>query len=269
MAGKFPYRWTRSSMTFDIDFYPEGASEKAAFALRDSGVFRRATAQAFQIVVNEQANGPDMLLLGGQASASLQFGPVTTRLIATGANVTQPELLLRTQLDGLNVSVHNTDIVVNSGGRAAYASEFRYANVIAENLVATRSAAWPLTISGEYQYNLGASSANDTALSFRVDAGRNQRSGDWLLGYHLFRVEQEAILSGLGESDWRAPSNVLQQRFFAARTIHPQVQALVTLYRGRTLDSTVPGALLAPGLVPGQSDPWTNRWYFDVAYRFR
>src|SRR5262245_29635414 len=32
-AGKFPYTWLRSSMTFDVDFYPEGLSERFSFNL--------------------------------------------------------------------------------------------------------------------------------------------------------------------------------------------------------------------------------------------
>ena len=81
-------------------------------------------------------------------------------------------------------------------------------------------------------------------------------------------MEQDAILSALGESDWRAPSNVLQQRFAVNRMVHPNVQLSFTLYRGRTLDSSLPGALLAPNLTRGLGDPWMNRVYLDVTYKY-
>lgn len=267
-AGKFAYPWTRSSMTFDVDFYPEGASERTSFTFRN-GPLKRITAQAFQVVVNEQASGPDMRVLGGQASGTLQIGRLSTRMVTTAMTITQPELLLRSQLLGANVGVRNTNVIIGTGASARYASQFRYLNVMAENTLPTGRAAWPLTITAEWQRNLGAVGPDHTGWSLRADTGRNQRPGDWQLGYHFFRVGQEAILSGLGESDWRGPSNVLQQRIFAARTLHPQVQALVTWYRGRTLDTGAPGALLAPGLTAGMPDPWTNRWYFDMAYRFK
>ena len=76
------------------------------------------------------------------------------------------------------------------------------------------------------------------------------------------------ILAAFGESDWRAPSNVLQQRFEANRIMNRNIQLGVTLYRGRSLDSSLPGALLAPNLPPSAADPWTNRFYFDVTYRY-
>jgi hypothetical protein len=126
----------------------------------------------------------------------------------------------------------------------------------------------PVTVSLEYQRNLHAVSDRDTARSFRLDAGRAQQRGDWQFGWHFFDVEQESIMSALGESDWRAPSNVAQHRYAVNVMLHDQVQALFTWYRGRTLDTSAPGALLVPGLVPGRREPWANRLYFDVLYRF-
>ena len=84
----------------------------------------------------------------------------------------------------------------------------------------------------------------------------------------MFRVEQDAILSALGESDWRAPSNVLQQRFAVDRMVHPNVQLSFTLYRGRTLDRNLQNALVAPNLPSAMGDPWTNRVYLDVTYKY-
>jgi hypothetical protein len=134
--------------------------------------------------------------------------------------------------------------------------------------VTTPGAKWPVVIGLEFQHNLEAAATLDSAKSFRIDVGRAQQRGDWVLSWHIFRVEQDAILAAFGESDWRAPSNVLQQRFEVNRMVSPNVQLGVTLYRGRTLDSTLPGALLAPNLTPSLSDPWMNRFYFDVTYRY-
>jgi hypothetical protein len=105
-------------------------------------------------------------------------------------------------------------------------------------------------------------------VSLRLDAGRALQRGDWDFGWHIFRVEQDAILAGLGESDWRAPSNVLQHRIAIDRMVDPRVQLSFTLYRGKTLDPALPGALLAPGLPMGSRDPWVNRFYWDVTYRY-
>jgi hypothetical protein len=46
------------------------------------------------------------------------------------------------------------------------------------------------------------------------------------------------------------------------------VQLGFTLYRGRTLDPTLRGALTAPGFAFGVQEPWVNRAYFDITYRY-
>jgi len=268
-AGKFPYPWVRSSMTFDVDFYPEGASEKASFDLRRAGVLRSVSAQAMQVVINEQAVGPDMLLIGGQGSATLALGSrLTTRALVTSVDIRRPEFILRSQFDGTNVGVKNTNAIVGQGSTAQYASAFRYANLIVENAVRTPWPAFPVTASVEYQRNTRAASSRHTATSLRVDTGRGLHHGDWLLSWHAFRVEQDAIVSALGESDWRAPSNVVQHRFGITYTAQDHVQALFTWYRGRTLDTSLPGAVVVPGIQPGAREPWANRLYFDILYRF-
>ena len=269
-AGKFPYPWVRSSMTFDIDFYPEGAGQRFSFDFKDTGAFKNVSFQALQVVVNEQANTSDAMLIGGQGIGVLRFAErVTTRVIATGIDIKRPEHVLRSQLDGSNVGVRNTNVITVDGGRAFYASNFRYANAIIENAIRTGWESLPVTVSLEYQRNLRAfASARDTAKSFRLDAGRAQRRGDWQFGWHLFDVEQESIMSALGESDWRAPSNVRQHRFGLAYMAHDRVQGIFTWYRGRTLDTNAPGALLVPGISAGNREPWANRLYFDVLYRF-
>ena len=267
-AGKFPYPWVRSSLTFDVDFYPEGATEKFTFKIPNAGALKHVSFQAMQIVANEQANGPDTLLLGGQAIAGLRAGRVATRVIATGFDIKRPEHVLRAQLDGSDVGVRNTNLLAGGPAAPAYASAFRYANVMVENEITTAWPSLPVTATVEWHRNLRAATARDEAASFRLDAGRPQRRGDWLFGWHVFRVEQEAIMSGFGESDWRAPSNVVQHRFATAVNLHDRVQALLTWYRGRTLDRDVTGAVLVPNLRSGARDPWANRLYFDLLYRY-
>lgn len=267
-AGKFPYPWLRSSMTFDVDFYPEGASERVSFDAKHAGPLRSVSAQAFQVVVNEQASAPDMLLVGGQAMSTWKVGAMTTRVALTAIDIKRPELILRSQIDGSNVGVKNTNAIIVDASGQRYASGFRYANVIVEEGVQTPWPTFPIAAAIEYHRNLRAVSARDSAASARLDVGRQQKRGDWTFSWHTFRVEQDAIVSAMGESDWRAPSNVLQHRLGVIYTMQDHFQALFTLYRGRTLDSSLPGAVLIPGWKPGPSEPYANRFYFDLNYRF-
>ena len=256
-------------MTFDVDLFPEGLTERFSFDLKKTGALKNVSVQGMQLVVNEQAAGPDSMIVGSQITARLQPVPrVTTLLAFTAMDFKRPEYLLRSQLTGANLGTRNTNAVVLDGGQAFYASRFRYANVIVENTIQTAWIAMPLTAAMEYQRNLRAVSSRNSGASFRLEAGRRQQKGDWSFGLHVFRVEQDAIVGAFGESDWRAPSNVIQHRYSITRMLHPNVQAGFTWYRGRTLDSTLPGAILAPGLLPGRRDPWASRMYFDAIYRF-
>ena len=268
-AGKFPYPWLRSSMTFDVDLYPEGLSERFSFGVDGAGPLKNVGLQGFELIVNEQPLDQHMTVVGGQATAMLQLIPrVSTTIAATGVGIQHPEFMLRALLDGSDVGVRNTNAIVIKNGLPYYASGFRYVNAIAESAIRTAWDRLPVTVGLEYQHNLHAVSDRDTALSLRLDAGRAQRRGDWDFGWHVFRVEQDAILAGLGESDWRAPSNVLQHRYAVDWMARDRVQLSFTLYRGRTLEATLPAALVAPGLPAGLRDPWVNRMYLDITYRY-
>ena len=268
-AGKFPYNWVRSSMTYDVDLYPEGASEKASFDLKHAGLLKNVGIQALQLIVNESASGPDTTIVGGQATARVSVvSRMSSQVAVSLFDVRRPESLLRAQAAGTNTGTRNTNAVSTIDGQLFYASGFRYVNAILENAVRTKWEAWPALVALEYQHNLRATNDRDTAASARFEIGRQQKAGDWLTSVHVFRVEQDAIVSALGESDWRGPSNVLQHRYSVFRMLHKNVQAAFTWYRGRTLDTSVPGAILAPGLAPGRRDPWASRMYFDVIYRY-
>jgi hypothetical protein len=268
-AGKFPYTWIRSSMTFDVDFYPEGLSQRFSFDLHNAGVLKNVGVQGFELIANEQPIDQHMTIVGTQLTARTQLSHwLTTGIAATGLNIHNPDLMLHDLLSGNDIGVKNTNQIVMNNGVASYVSGFRYANVIVDNTIRTPWPALPVAAGFEYQHNLRAASNRDTAWSLRFDAGRAQKQGDWDFGWHIFRVEQEATLAGLGESDWRAPTNVLQNRYGVDWMVRNNVQLSFTLYSGRTLDSTLPGALLAPSLPAGRRDPWTNRMYFDVTYRY-
>ncbi len=268
-AGKFPYTWLRSTMTFDVDIFPEGASERFSFNLHHSGALKNISIQGLQLIAHERAAGSDALITGGQGTILLNPAKRVSTVVAfTGLNFKNPEHVLRSQLSGTDAGTQVTNAFVTRGGDAFYASRFLYANTIVENTIQTGIESMPITAAFEYQRNLRAASSRDSGVSLRVEMGRREKRGDWGFGWHVFRVEQDAILSAFGESDWRAPSNVIQHRFSLTRMVHPNVMLGWTWYRGRTLDLTLSNAVLAPGLKAGQRDPWTNRMYLDAIYRF-
>src|SRR4029077_20885101 len=83
-GGKFAYPWQRTSVTFDPDLNPEGFDEKLSFDLHKVPGVQNVTFQAMQLLFNE-ANGTgglyhghDSFAVGGQVSARLKLGLLTT-----------------------------------------------------------------------------------------------------------------------------------------------------------------------------------------------
>jgi hypothetical protein len=76
-GGKFAYTWARTSLTLDPDINPEGFNQKLSWDLKTPFV-KNFTVQGLQLLYNEVAKGDDSFALGGNVSATLQFGPLST-----------------------------------------------------------------------------------------------------------------------------------------------------------------------------------------------
>ena len=112
-----------------------------------------------------------------------------------------------------------------------------------------------------------------------ISIGQQKNRGDIQVGYAWLRHEQDATIASFNESDQRAPSNILQHRIYALWRIRQNTTAAFTFWHGRTLDPFLQNATLAPQLqvkdptaahylAPGQSEPWLNRFQFDLIYTF-
>ena len=112
-----------------------------------------------------------------------------------------------------------------------------------------------------------------------ISIGQQKKRGDIQAGYAFLRHEQDATIASFNESDQRAPSNILQHRVYALWRIRQNTTAAFTWWHGRALDPFLQNATLAPSLqvsdptkahylAPGQSEPWLNRFQFDLIYTF-
>ena len=77
-----------------------------------------------------------------------------------------------------------------------------------------------------------------------------------------------AGLASFTESEQRAPTNVLENRFYVAWKMHPNTVASYNLWVGRTLNTNLQHAIPVPGSTAGQDDPYLKRMQFDVLYWF-
>jgi hypothetical protein len=106
------------------------------------------------------------------------------------------------------------------------------------------------------------------AYGFDVSLGQTKNKGDFQIGYAYLRQEQDSAIASFVESDQRAPTNILQHRFYALYKMNPNTVASFTFWRGRTLNTALENAVLAPGIKQGDLDHSLNRLQFDIIYSF-
>jgi len=217
---------------------------------------------------------------------------------------------------GPNGMTNATYVSVDSAGNVTglhFLSNFLYADLILNNQFKTPWARLPINLLVEYENNLNAAShpfdytsANTTATptanqfltqsaaqaATRLDLGKQshayladvsigqqKKKGDIQVGYAWLRDEQDAVISSWAESDQRAPTNILQHRFYGLWRVAPNTTASFTWWHGRTLNPFLQNAALAPQLqltdstkshflAPGSEEPWLNRLQFDLIYTF-
>ena len=195
-GGKFAYTWNRTSVTFDPDLNPEGFSEKASWDLH-TPILKNFTIGLMQMMFNEASTASDSYALGGQGSARLQIGPLTTTPSFTLIKWNNPSAVL--QASGFAVQANkigNTTtgtinaggegpgcaggsagstalpsfpncafgpngmtnaIFTDSSGKPRFRSGFLYADFILNNQVKTHITRLPLNLLLEYEDNLDAS----------------------------------------------------------------------------------------------------------------
>ena len=240
--------------------------------------------------------GGDSYAAGGQASAKLQ---VTKRWSLTPAytilNWHNNDVILNQPTGvtgstttsaafGPNGITNATVTVGTAGGQTIrrFYSQFLYSDLILDNTIKTNMAKFPVRVLIEYLDNLNAQDhpllSNGTVATdlgrqshvYRVEAtiGQQTAKGDLQFTYSWHRQEQDSVLASFDESDQRAPTNILQHMFIAAYRVRSNTTLQGTVWLGRTLNSALQNAVLAPGITAGQTEPYLKRMQFDVVYSF-
>src|SRR5882724_10306004 len=179
-------------------------------------------------------------------------------------------------------------LVVDSKNIPHFASGFLYADFIINNQFKTPFKRLPLNVVGEFEDNLDAiahplGNPNSTtgvvpvlsqfgkqalAYSLDVSVGQTLHKGDIQVGYAWLRQEQDSAIASFVESDQRAPTNILQHRFYALYRLNPNTTAGFTFWRGRTLNTALQNAVFPASVKAGQTDKYLNRLQFDIIYSF-
>lgn len=294
-GGKFAFNWQKTVLTFDSDVNPEGFTVKLSkdFSHR---VLKNVTVQPILLMYNEVGGGPDSNAVGGQFLARLQLGqrftltpsytvlnwngsdaiaqaafpvtlpnPNTTPVgTPTATPTSQPVRVLNSN------AFTNASVIIGTGAaqRRGFVSDFMYSDLILNLGIKTPWSRFPVAVIGEYEKNLRARVPEDTLYYVEASIGQTRNKNDVQLGYMYNHVEQDAVMSQFVESDNRAPTNILNHRFYFNWALSPAVTASYTLFVGRTLDTSLQNAVRAPGVAAGATEPWLKRMQIDLVYKF-
>jgi hypothetical protein len=173
-------------------------------------------------------------------------------------------------------------VTIDAAGKAHFRSEFNYLDVIVNNQIKTGYDRFPLNILLEFEDNLGAADhplsstgavltglgKQDHAYLVDVSVGQLKNKNELQVGYAWGRQEQESVIASFNESDQRAPTNILQHRIYANYKLRSNTVASFTLWHGRTLNSALLDSVRGPGVAAGATEPYLNRFQFDLIYSF-
>jgi hypothetical protein len=180
---------------------------------------------------------------------------------------------------------------VDAKGVPHFYSGYNYADFIINNQIQTGFARLPVNLIAEFLDNLDAEDhplgtkgqvltdlgSQNKEYGFDFSVGQVKNKNDIQVGYAWFREEQDAAIASFVESDQRAPTNVLQNRFYALWKLRANTVASFTWWHGRALNTYLENNVAlfnnyntgVPTISKaGQQEPYLNRLDFDLIYTF-
>lgn len=275
-GGKFAAPWESTALTMDPDVSVEGFAQSYAYS--GDGRLERFSLVGFQLPMREAAGEPDSYLAGAQAGARFRLGE-RGRLgfTAAGLHFVRPDPLARALGDLITPALPNSNrLVRDAEGRVTgYASRFLLVDLLAraEYLFSPR---WPLRLDFNFVRNTRAIDGESDGYWAELILGRAAEPGEFRFSYLFTRIERDAVLAALNESDLRASTNVLNHRLIFRYRAAPRVILDYSLMVGRLArPELTPELVPAPRragclLVPAVNcrDPYLKRMQFDATYRF-
>jgi Putative porin len=286
-----PFSWWTTTASFSATKWnrPDAILQSSAFAVAattGSKVIQipivpvpltPPTTTPVTITINVPGEGQGCQTPKGAATGSATVGglPVAVPIVITPPCIFSP--------NGMTNA-----LVVDSKNVPHFASGFLYADFIINNQFKTPFKRLPLNVVGEFEDNLdaiahplgnpdavtgiapvlGQFGKQALAYSLDVSVGQTLHKGDIQVGYAWLRQEQDSAIASFVESDQRAPTNILQHRFYALYRLNPNTTAGFTFWRGRTLNTALQNAVFPASVKAGQTDKYLNRLQFDIIYSF-
>ena len=208
-GGKWAYTWARTSLTLDPDINPEGFNQRLSWDF-SSPFLKNLTVQAMQLLYNEVAKGDDSFALGGNASATFKFGPLTTTPSFTLIDWGFPDAILNASAFATQATTSGSPAIPISGegpgcatgsllssvppcaiasngmtnativdakGQRHFLSGYEYADFILNSQLQTGLSRFPLNLLLEYENNLkGAPHPLDSKGNIIASIGSQNQS---------------------------------------------------------------------------------------------
>ena len=197
LAGKMANPFVPSAKTdlvWDLDVNPEGLALNHTLELSETlSVF--ATAGHFWLA--EHSGGADTTLVAGQAGVKASLSETVT--LTAGASLYDfNHVRDQTVLIDPEDPMGNT-ATMNGDGEFEYAEDFRLWEAFAE--LAFQAGGLPVSLHGQYVNNVAADSGEDTGWLAGVRVGKAKNPGEWELFYNYRRLEADAVIGALTDSD--------------------------------------------------------------------
>jgi Putative porin len=305
-GGKFAYTWNHTQLTLDPDLNPEGFSERLSFDLKNS-FLKNVSVTGMQLIFNEVSTpnipqgfltGADSFAAGGQVSTTFEIGSRTTvspsytllnwRNADSIAQAYVRGTLPPTSIDSIlnpsatsaaldSTNANSNDTITTGSGTSRldrFRSRFLYSDVILDTEIKTGSERFPLKLLFDYNQNLNAATSlitgtkQDKGFWIETAIGRVTNPHDFQLGYTFTRIDQDAVLAAFTESEKRAGTNVLQHRIVFNYKLAKNTTFNLTQWIGRTLNTHLANAQLAPGRSSALPDHYLNRSQIDLVLTF-
>lgn len=254
IAGKFDAKkwWTVSDFQWDDDLTVEGLMTNIGLASGD-GVFKSLDLVGYGYFLNEEKNGPDANLYGGQFRSAFRLGDTNSLKLGVGFDAwNNPQQLVDLTLSGDLKGNAVTNLLDENG---QLLSDFDILNLFAE-YKNTASKKWPVKLTLFYYNNLsaeGLGADNDTGYFGRLQVGDYKQKWQMALRYSYYYSEPDALFYVFTQSDTGRGSDAEAHRFdlrlgFVAKS-----------YFNFTWYNTQPVY---------QEDETINRWQLDYIVRF-
>jgi hypothetical protein len=279
--------------------YGESSSSQDSYTLggQASAKFEAGPWSATASFLTEHWNRPDALL---QESA-FAVGATTTGSTTAGSFPVPGEgpgcatngTLSKFPPCAFAANGMTNSVYFDATGKPHFYSGFDYADFILNNVFKTGSSRFPVNLLLEFEDNLDAAAHPLSAATGNpvltnlgsqnkeyggdLSVGQTKNKNDFQIGYSWYRQEQDSVLASIAESDQRAPTNILQNKFYAGWKVRPNTVANFTWWYGRVLNTNLEnnaalfnnwGGASSTITTAGQQEPWLNRLQFDLIYTY-